>query len=143
MAYLDKQNYLTANPNFKNRVQSILTDVAQDITTEQQPIPPLKVYLSAEFGKSELKLDFQDDNYLLKKARHSKRQNWAKNVILGDTNSINQAYNIIVAEQAINTLDDTQASDTSIRNWILGYLLLFPGVTNAEELAAIPSDETL
>lgn len=118
-------------------LKAIGTKVSKDVLQEAAPLPPLKKRV--RFGKTELVLDEQDENYLLSLSRHRKRKSVAQLMLQNDTNTQDNAYRLIVANHPV----DADNSEADLESYIIAISDDLAGVTLAEKNAVIPTDETL
>jgi hypothetical protein len=112
-------------------------DIAHLVMNEAIPVPPLKVV--PEYGKQQLILDKQDENYLLKLSRHRKRQAIAQRSIQNDTTLQEITYRLLIARYPV----DTNNTEANFREYLEELLDDIAQVTPEEKAAVIPDDETL
>lgn len=112
-------------------------EVAHNILQAPKPIPPLK--RRVEFGKIQLVLDKQDENYLLALSKYNKRAAIAQRTIQNDTTLQEITYRLLIAKKDV----DTANTEADLKTYLEELTNEIAQVTAEEESATIPADETL
>lgn len=118
-------------------LKTLGTLVANTILREPKPIPPLKKLV--EYGKTQLVLDKQDENYLLALSKYQKRITVAQRSNQNDTTLQDITFRVLVANYPV----DTANSQEQLKGYLEDLASEVAGVTLEEENAILPDDETL
>lgn len=118
-------------------LKAIGTDIAHEIMKEARPIPPLKKV--EKYGKVQLVLDEQDENYLLCLSKYNKRRGVAQRAIQNDITLQDTTFRLLI----VNNPVDTNNSEADLKTYLQSTVNESALVTAEEETATIPVDETL
>lgn len=112
-------------------------EISHSILQEPVPIPPLKTKI--EFGKTQLILDKQDENYLLAKSKDLKRKSIAQRSIQNDVTLQEITYRLLISKHPV----DIDNSEEDLKNYLIDLVNELAQVTSEEDTAIIPIDETI
>ena len=113
------------------------TEVSHEILQEAKPVPPLKT--KVELGKTQLLLDYLDENYLLALAKYNKRKATAQRGINNDTTLQDITYRLLVSNNPV----DTNNSEADLKQYLIDLTNELAQVTPEEIAASIPADQTI